>query len=151
MITLTTINALQHELKINELMEAYAAESSIAGMPRFNPQLDTYRQLEAAGVLFAFAAHEGADLVGFLCLLVTVNPHYGVKIATTESYFVACEHRKSGAGLRLLREAEKLAGQLGAAGMLVSAPSGGRLAEVLGAMPSYRETNRAFFREIGHD
>jgi GNAT superfamily N-acetyltransferase len=151
MISLITIAALEREPKLAALLEAYATESSIAGMPRFNPQLDTYRQLEAAGVLHVFAAHEGEELVGFLCLLVSAVPHYGVKIATTESYFVAPEHRKNGAGLRLLREAEGLARDLGAAGMLVSAPAGGRLAQVLEAMPSYRETNRVFFKGLGHD
>jgi GNAT superfamily N-acetyltransferase len=80
-------------------------------------------------------------------VLKPVIPHYGVAIAVTESFFVGKEYRKSGAGLKLLRAAEAHAE--GAPGLLVSAPVGGTLAEVLPHL-GYRETNRVFFKELAH-
>lgn len=145
-----TIDEINQAVGINTVLAAYAAESSIEGMPSINPQIDHYKAMEGAGYLQAFAAYDDDVLVGFLFLLVTLVPHYGVKIATTESYFVLPEYRKSGAGIKLLRQAESYAAEQGAAGFFVSAPLGGKLAQVMEAMPAYRETNRVFFREIGH-
>ena len=71
-------------------------------------------------------------------------------LAVVESYFVASKHRKSGAGLALLREAERIASDRGAHALLVSAPHGGRLADVMPRV-GYRETNRVFFRSLAHD
>lgn len=87
-------------------------------------------------------------LVGFCHVLVSLNPHYSALLAVTESLFVAAAHRGTGAGLALLREAENVARERGAAGMLVSAPTGGTLAAVLEHSKGFRETNRAFFRGL---
>lgn len=143
-----TVDELSRKPNIVELLDAYAAESSISGMPAYNAQMDTYRALENAQLLHLFGSYSGEILTGFLCMLSTFIPHYGVNIATTESYFVAQEHRNTGAGLKLLRHAEEFAKTLGVAGFFVSAPKGGKLADVMSAMPAYRETNRVFFRRL---
>jgi GNAT superfamily N-acetyltransferase len=127
------------------LLAEYAAESATEGLPAPEPHRAIYEAMEQSGMFHLIGAFEGDELAGFLVLLVSVNPHYSAVIAVTESYFVASAHRKAGAGLALLHEAEALAAKLGAVGFLVSAPSGGRLAEVLPRM-GYRETNRVFFR-----
>jgi GNAT superfamily N-acetyltransferase len=128
------------------LLDEYAAESSIVGMPTPQPARPLYETLEASGAMHVLAAFDGDAMLGFLALLVSLNPHYNAVIGVTESYFVAREHRKSGAGLRLLHAAERLADERGAVGLLISAPAGGRLAEVLDGYGEYRETNRVFFR-----
>lgn len=130
---------------IDELLAEYASESSIAGLPSAVPNRDLYAGLEATGFMQVIGAFEGERLVGFLVLVVTVNPHYSQILAVTESYFVAAEHRKTGAGLQLLAVAENLAKQKGALGMFVSAPVQSRLARVMPGI-GYRETTRAFFR-----
>jgi GNAT superfamily N-acetyltransferase len=129
------------------LIAEYAVESSIDGMPAPAPNREIYTTLESAGVLHARGAFLAEALVGFILLVVTTNPHYGVPLAVTESYFVASEYRKTGAGLALLHAAEGLAKELGAVGILVSAPSNGRLADVL-PRTGYAETNRVFFRRL---
>lgn len=113
------------------MIEEYAAESKIEGMPPINTQWETYRAMESMGLLHAFCATVDGKMVGYISLLVTVLPRYGVPIAVSESYFVAKEHRKTGAGLKLLAAAEEKARELGAAVILVSAPVGGDLAKVL--------------------
>lgn len=132
---------------IAELLDEYGAESGIDAIGKPTMQPDLYRELEALGVIRTIGAFDGDALVGFLALVVSVLPHYGVRTATTESYFVAQSARKTGAGLALLHEAERVARDAGAAALLVSAPFGGRLAEVLPAV-GYQETNRVFCRGL---
>lgn len=130
---------------VDELLAEYARESSVAGLPSAVPNRDLYAGLEATGFMHVIGAFDGELLAGFLVLVVTINPHYSQILAVSESYFVASEYRKSGAGLQLLAVAENLAKQKGAVGMFVSAPVESRLARVMPGV-GYRETTRAFFR-----
>lgn len=134
---------------IDALLAEYAQESAIAGMPSPQVARPIYELLEQSGALTALCAFDDEAMIGFLVMVTTVNPHYGVKLTATESYFVASAHRSSGAGIRLLREAEHIAAGMGSTGLLVSAPYGGRLAEVMPRV-GYRETNRVFFRSLAH-
>ena len=130
-----------------DLATEYAAESAIDGLPPPAAKIEAYRQLETSGVLHAFAASNDGALVGFITLLAPVLPHYGVPVAVAESFFVASAHRRTGAGLKLLRAAEDEARALGSPGLLVSAPFGGRLFEIL-PRTGYVETNRVFFKKV---
>jgi GNAT superfamily N-acetyltransferase len=128
-----------------DLAIEYAGESAIDGLPPPAAKMATYRHLEAVGMLHVFSAINDGELVGFITVLAPVLPHYGVPVAVSESFFVARAHRKTGAGLRLLRLAEQKARALGSPGLLVSAPFEGDLCRVLPHV-GYRETNRVFFR-----
>jgi len=129
------------------LVDEYTVESSIKDMPPINWQREMYQQLEAIGIFHVLAAYQGEELIGFMTLIVTVLPHYGARTATTESVFVAERHRSSGAGLKLIREAESWAKELGAVGLLLSAPYGGRLADI-GPRIGYQQTNVVFFKRL---
>lgn len=142
-----TVSDMENAPNLAALLAEYGAESAIEGLGQANAQTETYRQMEAVGVLHLIGAFQGDELVGFLIMIVSVLPHYGKRIASTESFFVASAARKGGAGLKLLREAERLAESLGAMGFFVSAPMGGRLMRVLTAK-RYRETNRVFFKVL---
>ena len=150
MIQETTVEAIEQAPNLREILDAYASESSISGMPPYDAQMANYKQLEAAGILHVFAAYAGDRLIGLLVLIVSFLPHYNAKVATTESFFVDRAHRKTGAGMALLRTAEARAAELGAVGLFISAPRDGRLAKVMQAMPSYTETSRVFFRSLAH-
>lgn len=128
----------------------YAAESAIDGLPPPAVKMETYRQLERARVLHAFSARLDGALVGFITVLAPILPHYGVPVAVSESFFVAKAHRRTGAGLKLLRAAENKARALGSPGLLVSAPFEGTLFKVLPRV-GYGETNRVFFKKVAHD
>ena len=132
---------------LRALLDEYADESALAELGPANPQIETYCQMEELGLAHAIGAFYRGELVGFIFLIVSVIPHFGQRLASTESFFVSAAARKSGAGLRLLREAETLAKDLGAVGMYVSSPAGGRLAQVLPGV-GYRETNRLYFRGL---
>lgn len=130
------------------LVEEYAAECGNTGIGKPEMQVDTYRALEAAGVLKIAAAYHNAELVGFQFFLLSVLPHYGKLVAVSESIFVTPAHRESGAGLALLNAAESAALEAGAVGLLMSAPAGGRLDRLLAAK-RYEHTNTIWFKRLG--
>ena len=132
---------------LQELLAAYGAESAIPEIGSPNAHFETYRLMESAGALHIIGAF-APDLVGVAVLLAYGLPHYGGRrVCSMESFFVAPDTRRTGAGLKLLRAAEAKARELGAAALLVSAPVGGRLARVL-PRTGYRETSRVFVRGL---
>ncbi len=131
------------------LHQEYAEEAALAGLPDPTEKLDTYRLLESSTVFHVYGAFLGDALAGFVAVLTPVIPHYGVAIAVAESLFVGRAHRKTGAGLWLIRAAERHAREAGSPAILFSAPSGGRLERVLPHL-GYRETNKVFMREVRH-
>lgn len=131
------------------LLDEYAEECLIEGMPTPKTRMAPYRQLEEMGLLSVYWAKGEDDLYGFISVLLCVLPHYGIMYAISESFFVSPKYRKSGAGLALLRQAEGKAKAANAPGLLVSAPYEGDLYKVL-PHRGYKETNRIFFKSL-HD
>lgn len=142
-----SVDAIMTAPEFPALIAEYARECSTAGLPTPNAKMATYRAIERTGTLHAFAAIESGSLVGFIVVLAPILPHYGVTVAVCESFFVAADHRRGGVGLKLLARAEALTREIGSPGLLVSAPVGSRLAELLPRC-GYRETNRVFFKEV---
>ena len=130
------------------LADEYAAETLLDGMPPPTARWPTYHTLEDAGLLSVFAAKEGEALLGFISVLATPLPRYAEPVAMCESFFVAKAYRRSGAGLRLLRAAERKAREIGSRGLTVNAPYAGRLFEVLPRL-GYGEAARVFFKKVG--
>ena len=136
--------------RLGDLVAEYAAECAIDGMPKPDASFEMYRRLGESNLIDCFGAFDGDELVGFLVLLKTILPHYNQLAATTESFFVGKAHRKTGAGLGLLRMAEEFVKSVGAVGLLVSAPYNGQLSRVLPAA-GYQQTNQVFFRKLTDD
>lgn len=134
---------------VGDLVAEYAQESSIPGFGEIDPQWSTYEAMEGIGLAHCIGAFLDGELVGGVIVLINVVPHYGRLAACTESIFVAQHARRTGAGMLLLRAAEKLASERGAAGIFVSAPEAGQLAKVLPGV-GYIPTNRVFFRSLPH-
>lgn len=129
------------------LLDEYGQESAIPEFGTQSIQRDIYLALEQSGATRVLAAFHGDELIGFVSVVVSVIPHFGKMSATTESFFVGRAHRKTGAGMALLREAEKHAAAMGAIGLFVCAPVASRLAKVMPHI-GYRETNHVFFRAL---
>lgn len=115
-------------------------------MEQLTGKLETYRSMEASGMLHAFGAFHGEQLVGFLSLIMPIMPRYSTMIAVSESYYVLREYRSTGAGLRLLKAAEDLAFGRGSPGIYVSAPWGGALGTVL-ERRGYTASNVIYFKK----
>lgn len=146
-IRLSSVADVLNAPNFGALAAEYAAECATRELGEPRPVWTTYANLEAAGVLHTFAAWRGAELIGFLVMLVSQLPHYGTVTAMTESIFVADQARKGGAGLRMLRAAEAFAREHGAAALMVSGPSTGRLAKVLPRL-GFRECTRLFAKRL---
>ncbi len=135
---------------ITELLDEYAEESAIAGLPHPKAKIDLYEHLEAVDSIYVIGAFFEDVLIGFIFVLSPILPHYSAKISVSESFFVAKEYRKTGAGLRLLRAGEDHAKKVNSLGLLVSTPIGSVLAEVMPQI-GYTETNRVFFRSFNSE
>lgn len=147
MIRPSTFSEVEAAAEWPALIAEYAAEAGTEGMPPPTGKMETYRALNAAGVLHIFGAWLDEALVGFIFVLAAPLPHYSVITAVSESFFVAKVHRGTGAGIKLLRAAEAKAAEIGSPGLLVSAPYGGKLFEVL-PRSGYVETSRVFFKKV---
>lgn len=112
------------------------------------PDLAIYAKLEAAGLIRAVGAFCEDELIGVCVVLVSSVPHFsGRVIASTETLFVAKAHRASQAGMMLIRAAESVALEVGAGGLYITAPVGGRL-EALMPHVGYTQTNTIFYRGL---
>lgn len=146
-IAKVTVSQIEQAPALPQLLAEYEAESANSEIGAARPQIETYRGMEAVGMLQALGAYVDDKLVGFLFLLLPVLPHFGQKVGVAESYFVAGAHRKTGAGTQLRVAAEEAARAAGAVGVLISAPTDGVLAQVM-PRSGYRETNRVYFKRL---
>ena len=140
-----TVEELLAEPNFTELLNNYADELAVEGLPHPKAKLETYVQLEKIGLLHPIAAFWNGTLVGFINVLMGNNQHYGVDIAVSESFFVAKDSRKTGAGTKLREAAERLAKSLKSPGFYISTPHDGPLVEILPRV-GYKETSRHFFK-----
>ena len=127
------------------LIAEYSAECSIPEIGPINPQPETYAAMENAGLMQSFAAYDGGKLAGFANLLTPIMPHYGVKVATVETLYIA---EWSGLGSDLMRAMAEYAEGAGCVGILCSAPTGGRFERYLEASKHYQRTNTVFYRRF---
>lgn len=141
-----TVAEIEAAPNFSNLLDEYATYA-IPGMPSPAVKMEHYRLLEKSGVQTSFGAFLGTTLVGFINVLVSVSPHYGITGAYSESLFVAKEYRKLGAGLRLIRAAEAVVKEKGAPGLIISAPAGSPLTDILPEI-DYRQTHILFFKRL---
>ena len=130
-----------------ELIGEYAAECSIPAIGRIEPQIEMYRALEESGMMRCFGVYDGNTLVGFASVLISILPHYGRKVATVESLFVASAHRPKH-GKDLLKTLETDAAEADCEAILYSARAGSQLELLLLLKSAYRFTNSVFCRRL---
>jgi hypothetical protein len=127
------------------LLAEYAAECSIPELGAPSPQRDLYELLEKSGVFQAFGVYDGETLVGFACVLIYVLPHYGAKIAATESIFV---QKNYPLGTALMSHIERYAKEKDSSAFLYSAPVGSRFDRMLSAYSKARHTNNTYLVKL---
>lgn len=142
-----TVAEIEQQDTFWALLSAYADECKLDGLPEPAPKMETYKLIEMSGTFNLFGAFQDDTLVGFVVLMIPVLPHYGVYVAIAESMFVAKPFRSSGAGLALIRAAEKAARAAKSPAILFTAPVGGDFIKVLPGL-KYRETNRIFMKDL---
>lgn len=126
------------------LLSEYAAECSLPELGEPNPQRDLYELLEKSGGFQAFGVYDRETLIGFACVLIYVLPHYGTKIAASESLFIRQGYPSPLTGLNLMAYIEDYAKQNGCLDFLYSAPIGNRFDRLLKAIDRTRHTNNTY-------
>lgn len=139
-----TIADLEAHQNFVDLVEQYAQECAIDGMPHPSGKLELYKMLEQSGFQDAFQVTVDGLLIGFAVVLCVTSPHYGVQVATTETIFVTKAERGL-AGGRLIQRCLGVVDERKAPGILISAPKDSDLAAVLENSEDFVETNRVFF------
>jgi len=136
------------ELFMNEsfqdLVEQYGEECSSLGSPNPDPLL--YAILEKSGGFQAFGVYDGGRLIGFGSVLVYVLPHFGRKIASSESVFISKENRKSWLGIDLLDEMKDYAKERECEKFLWSAPVGSHFDQLLSVL--YPHINNVYMMDL---
>ncbi len=131
-----------------DLMEEYSAECALPELAPIDPQRDAYAAMEATGAFQCFGAFEGRALAGFAAALVYAVPHYGKRIATVESLFLAAGHRRGRAGNQLMNAVEDYAREQGCLVILYSAPAASQFERLLRVLRPYRHSNTVFLRSL---
>ena len=114
-----------------DLVQMYEQESRHPSLPPCNPDWQQYTNLENLNAGHFFTATHKGELVGFAVLVISPVPHYSALFGVLESLYVHKDKRSTGAGLKLIRAAEKAAKAKKCLAMGISAPVNGVLAAVL--------------------
>lgn len=130
------------------LLAEYAAECSMPELGPPNPQRDLYELLEKSGGFQAFGVYDGNNLAGFACVLIYVLPHFGVKVATTESIFLSRSYPSPLTGMNLLNYLQEYALNNECRAFLYSAPVGSRFDRLLTLFDSHRHTNNIYLKPL---
>jgi Acetyltransferase (GNAT) family len=126
------------------LLHEYALECSLPELGYASPQAELYELLEKSGGFQAFGVYDGENLVGFATVLIYVLPHYGQKVATTESIFISKEYRAAHAFSHLTSAIQSYAMEAGCLAFLYSANSGSRFDRLLDAWKRARHSNNVY-------
>ena len=129
------------------LWNEYAREAAMPGLGVHDPQVAQYAQLEAVGVLHTLCAFIEGELVGLVTVLVSMSPHWGRLMASTESFFVRDKARHTGAGLALLEAAEAHCTALGVHNLFIIAGMNSRLIKII-PHRGFTECHRVFHKPL---
>lgn len=131
------------------LLNEYSLECSIPEIGEARPQAEIYEALEKSGSFQAFGIYDGDTLIGFVTVIIWTIPHYGKKIASTESIFIARKYRHKGIGRDLLNFIEDYAKKNGCVAFQYTAPVGSRFSQLLALnVDRYRRTNHVYLRDL---
>lgn len=83
------------------------------------PDIARYQTLEQAGLLLSLGLFRGESLIGYSVNILVTNLHYSdMLLCQNDLLFIAKEHRKGMAGVRLIATTERAAKERGAHMML---------------------------------
>lgn len=144
-IELTYVAELYSDPTFESMVDEYATYS-IKTLPRPQYKRQDYELLEKVGALTPFRVIHQERLIGFMAVLEAKVPHYGLKLSIVESLFVMKAYRSTGAGVRLIRTAERFASAGGSAGIFINCPVHGELFDILPRLDYSLETYNFFKR-----
>jgi len=142
-----TFMELENSTEFKALTNEYVKEASIKGLPYNGTKLQFYRDLEKGGILYVLGAFLNEKLIGYSVLFPHLLHHRNIQVVINDAIFVAKEHRKTGAGRKLLKVIDEYVKSTGLPGVFMTTPINGALVDVLPHF-GYEETNKIFFKKI---
>lgn len=139
-----TVAELEAQPTFQALLDEYGQESRMIGMPEPKAKMSTYYTLEKNGSLVCFGGFVDGTLRGFVSVLSHEFQKYSAPASVSESIFVSEPYRRTGIGHDLIRTAKRHAASKGSPVLLMTAPVGSALAELLEKSKDCVETNRVF-------
>ena len=145
-----TMFEMESDPKFRLLLAEYALEIEKNRGPKPCADIEMYYRMEKSGIFHAWAAYLNGAMIGLISVIANIFPHYSLPMASTESWFVEVEHRKTGAGMKLLAIAKEYVEKIGSHGLIISAPINGPLIKVLENSDDYMEMGKVFFARLNH-
>jgi len=112
-----TLSQIRASGELEALLRAHYEEIALyRDRVSLEPDWETYELLEERGRLVCLTGRDDGVLIGYAAFFVFPHPHYRSHIvATNDVIFVRRDQRKgSTAGLRLIRESERVLAEVGA-------------------------------------
>lgn len=117
------VNPAAWMVRIEPLMRAHWAESGFCAA-QFSIDHEQYKAAFTAGTLFAVAATQKGEVVGYCTVFVSRHHHAGVTVATSDSIYVRPASRRGLCAGKLVATAEAEARNRGAVGFMWHCPAG---------------------------
>ena len=132
-----------------QLLDEYGDECSLPELGKPSPQRDLYELLEKSGGFQAFGVYDSETLIGFAGVFIYTLPHYGAKIAATESIFITEDERSNKLYRELKAHLKSYAKENGCVAFQYTAPVGSRFARLLSLYwKTYRHTNNVYLEVL---
>ena len=113
MVIIAVVNPAEYMPGIRKMLEDNWAETGLNF--EFNPDVEMYSRAHATGMLFAVAAIDGDEVVGYCTVAMMPHQHNpNIVFAGNDALFVAPAHRNSLVPGRLIKTAEREAKRRGA-------------------------------------
>lgn len=132
--------------EFGQIVEDYRNESGNPDLGEAVPSREFYERMASAGALRCVVAYDGSRIVGIVLVVATIYPHFGKTVASVESLWLDRSHRAGGSGLKLIRKAQEVARDMGAAGIYYGARVGSRQAELYGRL--FTPMNTLFWKKL---
>lgn len=129
------------------IQQEFSDEVATYIKPASPEKLRGYIDMERAGVMQSIGAFCGEKLIGFVAVLAAKVPRCDAPMAVADGLYVARAYRRTGAGVKLIREAEKYARDIGSPCLAFGTPKDGPLATILPRF-GYDLTNIMFTKAV---
>jgi predicted GNAT superfamily acetyltransferase len=150
MVAIREIRATEWIEQAWRLLEAHREElTTNKGLMILKPDISTYEMLESKNALLSLGAFDGDDeIVGYSVNIMAHNLHYSdLMMCQSDVLYVREDKRQGPAGLKLMRETERLAKERGAQMMLWHAKPDTNLDQILPRM-GYRVQDVVYTRVL---
>jgi hypothetical protein len=118
---------------------------------QLKPDYYGYLKLEAAGALRILTARDSGKLVGYFFALVWPSLHFTQEIsAVSDIFYLSPECRRGMAGLKLLKEAEKMLTSMGVTRCYLVTKEGSN-ANIVVERLGYNLVEHIYFKALDHE